>query len=65
MASRVTSIVLAVLFYILAVGARTNLDKQSSDLSISKILPLVDEASICNLVVEKQGYICQEHKVCL
>ena len=65
MASTITHTVLAVLLCVLAVVARTNLDKQSSDFNLSKILPLVDEDGICNLVVEKQGYVCQEHKVCL
>ncbi|XP_027171751.1 triacylglycerol lipase 2-like [Coffea eugenioides] len=63
MASTITHTVLAVLLCVLAVVARTNLDKQSSDFNLSKILPLFDEDGICNLVVEKQGYVCQEHKV--
>ncbi|KAL3509965.1 hypothetical protein ACH5RR_029366 [Cinchona calisaya] len=63
MANILTTIALALLLCLSAVGAKTNLNTHSRGLSPSTIIPLVGQDGICNLVVEKQGYACEEHKV--
>lgn len=66
MANTLSTTALAVLLCLSAVGARTNLNKHSREFSPATMIPLVEQDDgICNLVVEKQGYACEEHKVCL
>jgi lysosomal acid lipase/cholesteryl ester hydrolase len=62
MANTLTSIILVILFFGLAVGSRTKLISVKSQDGMSALAPVPNDG-ICTSMVETQGYVCEEHKV--
>lgn len=67
MANTLTSIILAFLFSVSAAasGGRTKLLSGHGQDSISALKSSGNDDGICSSIVEKQGYVCEEHKVVL